>query len=66
MMSSKPHKINYDILDKILSESDRDQQRCNRNGKRNGPDADGNWILSDEEWAQLDKSVGDIEKYLRS
>ena len=65
-MSSKPHNTNYDILDKILADSDRARRQGNRNGKHNGSDVDGNWILSEEELAQLGKSVEDIEKYLRS
>ena len=66
MMNSKPHNTNYDILDKILADSERERRQGNRNGKRNGSDVDGNWIISEEELAQLGKSIEDIEKYLRS
>lgn len=66
MMSSKPHNTNYDILDKILVDSDREGRQGQRNGKRHLRDADGNWIVSEEEFAQLNKSIEDIEKYLRS
>lgn len=65
-MSSKPQNTNYDILDKILADSDRDWRQGARNGKRNFQDANGNWITSEEEFAQLNKSIEDIEKYLRS
>lgn len=66
MMNSKPHNTNYDILDKILADSERERRQGNRSGKRNSSDVDGNWIISEEELAQLGKSIEDIEKYLRS
>lgn len=63
-------KNKYDILDKILAESDK-------KGRGGGSGNDvwvtddrhpqgGYWITSDSDWQTLDKSVSDIEKYLRS
>ncbi len=60
-MSNKTRNTNYDILDKILAESDRSQL----NGRRDriGPNG---VELTPEELAALSKQVDDIEKYLRS
>ena len=55
MMRSKPQNTHYDILDKILADSDREWQQGARNGKRAFQDANGNWIVSEEELAQLNK-----------
>ena len=65
-MGSKARNSNYDILDKILSDSDRAQRLAGRNGSFHNGDAEGTWITSKEQFDQLYKSVDDIEKYLRS
>lgn len=60
-MSNKTRNINYDILDKILAESDRDV----RNGRRDRVNPQG-VELTAEELAALDQRLDEIEKYLRS
>lgn len=65
-MGSKARNSNYDILDKILSDSDRTQRLGGRSGSFSTGDAEGIWITSKEQFDQLYKSVDDIEKYLRS
>lgn len=62
MGTKSTSQANYDILDKILAESDKQ----NRGHGKPSKDADGNWILTDEQIAALGKSIDDIEKYLRS
>lgn len=59
-MSSKTRNTNYDILDKILAESDR--QQAGQRG-RVGPNG---VELTPEQLAAISKEVDDIEKYLRS
>ena len=59
-MSNKKN-TNYDILDKILAESDRDV----RNGRRDRVGPQG-VELTAEELAALDQRLDEIEKYLRS
>ena len=66
MMGSKARNSNYDILDKILADSDRAQRQGGRNGSFSNGDAEGTWITSKEQFDQFYKSVDDIEKYLRS
>ena len=63
-MGNKNQNTNYDILDKILADSDR-QNRGGGKGNR-VHDENGKWILTEEEMKQLGQSVDDIEKYLRS
>lgn len=65
-MGSKARNSNYDILDRILADSDRPQRQGGRNSSFNNGDAEGAWITSKEQFDQLYKSVDDIEKYLRS
>lgn len=59
-------RINNDILDKILADSDR----AGRTGSGEWVDdpnhPDGGYIVTKEQFEQLSKSVNDIEKYLRS
>lgn len=61
-MSNKTRNPNYDILDKIIQDSDRQQ----RGGFTPFKDENGQWITSKEQFDTLYKSVADIEKYLRS
>lgn len=65
-MGSKARNSNYEILDKILSDSDQSQRLGGRGGSFSSSDAEGTWITSKEQFDQLYKSVDDIEKYLRS
>lgn len=66
-MGSKSRNSNYDILDKILADSDLAQRvgglsyASSDDGK-----AEGAWVTSKEQFDRLIKSVDDIEKYLRS
>lgn len=60
-MSNKKSNTNYDILDKILADSDRSQFGPNgRPLKPNGVE------YTADEIVQIDKGLDDIEKYLRS
>lgn len=63
-MGNKNTSTNYDILDKILADSDK-QNRGGGKGNR-CQDNNGNWVLTEEELQKLGQSVDDIEKYLRS
>lgn len=65
-MGSKARNSNYDILDRILADSDRPQRQGGRNSSFSNGDVEGTWITSKEQFDQLYKSVDDIEKYLRS
>jgi len=66
-MGSKARNTNYDILDKILADSDPVQRGGGKSrSSYNDDGAEGAWITSKEQFDQLYKSVDDIEKYLRS
>lgn len=65
-MGNKARNSNYEILDKILADSDRAQRQGGRNGSFYGGDDEGTWITSKEQFDQHYKSVEEIEKYLRS
>lgn len=63
-MDSKQTNKNYDILDKILSDSDRAERKGGEwvdlgNGE-------GAWVTSKGEFEKLAKNVEELEKYLRS
>lgn len=61
-MAKKTTNTNYDILDKILQESDR-KERGDFTPFQN---PDGTWVTTKEQFDTLYKGVSDIEKYLRS
>ena len=61
-MGKKATNTNYDILDKILQESDR-KERGDFTPFQN---PDGTWVTTKEQFDTLYKGVSDIEKYLRS
>jgi len=66
-MGNKVRNTNYDVLDKILSDSDLAQRGGGKYRPTGNDDsAEGAWITSKEQFDQLYKSVDDIEKYLRS
>lgn len=60
-MGSKTSNTNYDILDKILAESDQ----AVRQGRRDRVTPNG-VQLTPEEMEAISKEVDDITKYLRS
>lgn len=60
-MGTKTNNTNYDILDKILAESDQ----AVRNGRRDRVNPQG-VELTPEQLAAISKEADDIEKYLRS
>lgn len=60
-MRNKNRNTDYDILDKILRESDRSQ--FGQNGRPLNPNGT---EMTKEEFDQVNKTVDDIEKYLRS
>lgn len=62
-MGKKATNTNYDILDRILQESDRKERG---NGFTPFQDENGQWVTSKEQFDTLYKNVSDIEKYLRS
>ncbi|MEZ4730167.1 MAG: hypothetical protein R3E79_23815 [Caldilineaceae bacterium] len=65
-MANKTRNTQYDILDKILADSDL-AKRMDRISHASSEDgAEGAWITSKEEFDKLHKSVDDLEKYLRS
>lgn len=64
-MGNKTRTTQYDILDKILADSDP-AKRVGRTGHPADDGAEGAWITSKEEFDRLYKSVDDLEKYLRS
>lgn len=66
-MANKTRNTQYDILDKILADSDLAQRVRGLSGAA-GDDgtAEGAWITSKEQFDKLYKSVDDLEKYLRS
>jgi len=65
-MANKTRNTQYDILDKILADSDL-AKRVGGMGRSSGEDgAEGAWITSKEDFDKLYKSVNDLEKYLRS
>ncbi|MBX3012506.1 MAG: hypothetical protein KF832_13405 [Caldilineaceae bacterium] len=64
-MGNKSRNSNYDILDKILADSNP-AQRAGFPSVRDDEKVDGTWITSQEQFDRLQKSVDDIEKYLRS
>jgi len=66
MMGSKSGNTNYDILDKISSDSDLAQRLDDLRGIGRHEAAEGTWITSKEQFDKLYKSVDDLEKYLRS
>ncbi len=67
MMGNKTRNTNYDVLDKILADSNQAQRMGGANHSSSYADsADGSWVTSKEQFDQLYKSVSDLEKYLRS
>jgi len=66
-MGNKTRNTNYDILDKILADSDR-AERASGNGRwvADPKHPDGGYVVTKEQFDQLYKSIDDIEKYLRS
>ena len=65
-MGTKVRNTNYDVLDKILSDSDQAQRDGKNRSAWNDDSAEGAWITSKEQFDKHYKSVDDIEKYLRS
>ena len=66
-MGTKVRNTNYDVLDKILSDSDLAQRGGGKyRSAGNDDSAEGAWITSKEQFDKHYKSVDDIEKYLRS
>ncbi len=65
-MSNKSRNTNYDILDKILSDSDLAQRVSDLRGLNGNQTAEGTWITSKEQFDKHYKSVDELEKYLRS
>jgi len=68
MANKTNNTTNYDILDKILAESDKNG-RGGGNGKGKFEpfqDANGNWVYTEEQASELFGSVNEIEKYLRN
>ncbi len=66
-MGNKTRNTNYDILDKVLGDSNQAQRTGGANRSAGNEDgAEGSWVTSKEQFDQLYKSVSDLEKYLRS
>ena len=65
-MSNKSRNANYDILDKMLSDSDLAQRVNDLRSVGNHQAAEGAWVTSKEEFDKLYKTVDELEKYLRS
>lgn len=65
-MSSKSRNTNYDILDKMLSDSDLAQRVNDLRNLGGNHVAEGAWVTSKEEFDKLYKNVDELEKYLRS
>ncbi len=66
-MGNKTRTTNYDILDKMLADSNSGQRADGANhGGDKGENVQGTWITSKEQFDQHYKSVNDVEKYLRS
>lgn len=62
-MGKKVTNTNYDILDRIIEESDRKERGGEFTPFQN---PDGTWVTTKEQFDTLYKNVSDIEKYLRS
>jgi hypothetical protein len=66
-MANKARNTQYDILDKILADSDLTQRVRGVSSISGDEDAaEGVWITSKEQFDELYKSVDDLERYLRS
>lgn len=66
MANKDAAKTNYDILDRILGDSERSVIQSARENFTPLQRKDGTWINTYEEYMQLTTSVNDIEAYLRS
>lgn len=62
-MTNKNRNPHYDVLDKILQDSD---SQGRGNGFAPFQDKNGQWITTKEQFDTLYSGVEDIEKYLRS